>query len=123
MKKRIVSLLMAFCLITMLLPTMTSALDMNAVPTQLEVGGTNIIGGGYWKTTADGGLTTKGASASDYNVAYTAGTRSLTLNNASIKKYSWSRYGVVGYINQAGIWVRTPPRQITSTGEIEQSFR
>ena len=104
MKKRIVSLLMAFCLITMLLPTMTSALDMNAVPTQLEVGGTNIIGGGYWKTTADGGLTTKGASASDYNVAYTAGTRSLTLNNASIKKYSWSRYGVVGYINQAGIW-------------------
>ena len=104
MKKRIVSLLMAFCLITMLLPTMTSALDMNAVPTQLEVGGTNIIGGGYWKTTADGGLTTKGASASDYNVAYTAGTHSLTLNNASIKKYSWSRYGVVGYINQAGIW-------------------
>lgn len=104
MKKRIVSLLMAFCLITMLLPTMTSALDMNAVPTQLEVGGTNIISGGYWKTTADGGLTTKGASASDYNVAYTAGTRSLTLNNASIKKYSWSRYGVVGYINQAGIW-------------------
>lgn len=104
MKKRIVSLLMAFCLITTLLPTMTSALDMNAVPTQLEVGGTNIIGGGYWKTTADGGLTTEGASASDYNVAYTAGTRSLTLNNASIKKYSWSRYGVVGYINQAGIW-------------------
>lgn len=104
MKKRIVSLLMAFCLITMLLPTMTSALDMNAVPTQLEVGGTNIIGGGYWKTTADGGLTTEGASASDYNVAYTAGTHSLTLNNASIKKYSWSRYGVVGYINQAGIW-------------------
>lgn len=104
MKKRIVSLLMAFCLITTLLPTMASALDMNAVPTQLEVGGTNIIGGGYWKTTADGGLTTEGASASDYNVAYTAGTRSLTLNNASIKKYSWSRYGVVGYINQAGIW-------------------
>lgn len=104
MKKRIVSLLMAFCLITTLLPTMTSALDMNAVPTQLEVGGTNIIGGGYWKTTADGGLTTEGASASDYNVAYTAGTHSLTLNNASIKKYSWSRYGVVGYINQAGIW-------------------
>ena len=95
MKKRIVSLLMAFCLITMLLPTMTSALDMNAVPTQLEVGGTNIIGGGYWKTTADGGLTTKGASASDYNVAYTAGTRSLTLNNASIKNGSWSKYGLI----------------------------
>ncbi|MBU5456205.1 hypothetical protein [Oscillibacter sp. MSJ-31] len=104
MKKRIVSLLMAFCLITTLLPTMTSALDMNAVPTLLYVGGTNVIGGGYWKTTADGGLTAEGASASDYNVAYTAGTHSLTLNNASIKKYSWSRYGVVGYINQAGIW-------------------
>ena len=104
MKKRMVSLLLVCCLVLALLPTMASARDMNAVPTLLYVGDTNVIGGGYWKTTADGGLTTEGASASDYNVAYTAGTRILTLNNANIETYTWSRYGVVGYINQAGIW-------------------
>lgn len=104
MKKRMVSLLLACCLVLALLPTMASALDMNAVPTLLYVGDTNVIGGGYWKTTADGGLTKDGASESDYNVAYTAGTRILTLKDANIEKYTWSRYGVVGYINQAGIW-------------------
>ena len=104
MKKRMVSLLLACCLVLALLPTMASALDMNAVPTLLYVGDTNVVGGGYWKTTADGGLTKDGASESDYNVAYTAGTRILTLKDANIEKYTWSRYGVVGYINQAGIW-------------------
>lgn len=103
MKKRMVSLLLACCLVLALLPTMASA-GMFETPTVLEVGGTSIIGGGYWKTTADGKLTTDGASASDYNVAYTAGTKDLTLNNADIKGFSWSRYGVVGRLNQAGIW-------------------
>ena len=103
MKKRMVSLLLACCLVLALLPTMASA-GMFETPKVLEVGGTSIIGGGYWKTTADGKLTTDGASASDYNVAYTAGTKDLTLNNADIKGFSWSRYGVVGRLNQAGIW-------------------
>ncbi len=103
MKKRMVSLLLVCCLLLALLPTAVSA-GMFETPKVLEVGGTSVIGGGYWKTTADGKLTTEGASASDYNVAYTAGTKNLTLNGATIKGYSWSRYGVVGFINQAGIW-------------------
>ena len=103
MKKRMVSLLLVCCLVLALLPTIASA-GMFETPTVLEVGGTSVIEGGYWKTTADGKLTTDGASASDYNVAYTAGTKNLTLNGATIKGFSWSRYGVVGRINQAGIW-------------------
>lgn len=93
MKKRTVSLLLTLCLLLTLLPTVASALDMNAVPTQLEVGGVSIIEGGYWKDDGSGGLVK--ADASDYTVYYKAGTRNLTLNKADIRKVSASRYGLI----------------------------
>ncbi len=93
MKKRTVSLLLTLCLLLTLLPTAASALDMNAVPTQLEVGGVSIIEGGYWKDDGSGGLVK--ADASDYTVYYKAGTRNLTLNKADIRKGSASRYGLI----------------------------
>lgn len=93
MKKRTVSLLLTLCLLLTLLPTVASALDMNAVPTQLEVGGVSIIEGGYWKGDGNGGLVK--TNASDYTVHYEAGTRNLTLNKADIRKGSASRYGLI----------------------------
>ncbi|MCI6606067.1 MAG: hypothetical protein MSC56_09315 [Clostridiales bacterium] len=96
MKKRMVSLLLACCLVLALLPTMASALDMNAVPTLLYVGDTNVIGGGYWKTTADGSLVK--ADAGDYTVYYEANSRNLTLNGADIRNGSSSRYGLINTI-------------------------
>lgn len=101
MKKRTVSLLLTLCLLLTLLPTVASALDMNAVPTQLEVGGVSIIEGGYWKNDGSGGLVK--ADASDYTVYYKAGTRNLTLNKADIRKGSASRYGLI-YTIQAQIF-------------------
>ena len=93
MKKRTVSLLLTLCLLLTLLPTAASALDMNAVPTQLEVGGVSIIEGGYWKDDGSGGLVK--TDASDYTVYYKAGSRNLTLNKADIRKGSASRYGLI----------------------------
>lgn len=101
MKKRTVSLLLTLCLLLTLLPTAASALDMNAVPTQLEVGGVSIIEGGYWKGDGNGGLVK--ADASDYTVYYEAGTRNLTLNGADIRNGSASRYGLI-YTIQAQIF-------------------
>lgn len=61
----------------------------------LAVAGTDVSAGGYWKTTADGGLTATGASASDYNVAYDAARQVLTLQNANLSQYSWINSSVV----------------------------
>ena len=55
-----------------------------SAPTTLTVGGTNVLGGGYWKTNAGGTLTADGASESDYNVKYDSATGTLTLKDATI---------------------------------------
>ena len=83
MKKRTVSLLLT------LLPTVASAAD----PKQVYVSGTNVVDGGYWKVDDGTGELTAGSS-SDYNVAYDASNQTLTLNNATITKPSWSQYGL-----------------------------
>lgn len=67
-----------------------------ANPTTLTVGGTNVLDGSYWKTNADGTLTTDGASAEDYNVYYD-GNGVLTLNNANITGTSSTDYGAAIY--------------------------
>ena len=54
-------------------------------PTTLTVGGTSVLGGGCWKTNADGTLTADGASADNYNVKYDSATGTLTLKDATIK--------------------------------------
>ena len=54
-----------------------------AAPSTLTVGGTSVLGGGYWTTNADGTLTADMASADNYNVYYD-GDGTLTLKDATI---------------------------------------
>lgn len=89
MKKRMVSLLLACCLVLALLPTMASASE----PKYVQVSGTEVSGGGYWKINESTGELTNGSS-SDYNVAYDVSRQTLTLNNATITRSSWSKYGL-----------------------------
>lgn len=56
-------------------------------PAMLYVGETDIVTGGYWKTTAEGKL--EPGSESDYNVYYD-GNGTLTLNNATIQGRGYS---------------------------------
>ena len=80
MKKRFLSLLCVLALCLGLLPITALAAGEDA-PTTLYVGETDIVTGGYWKTTAEGKL--EHGSESDYNVHYD-GNGTLTLNNATI---------------------------------------
>lgn len=89
MKKRMVSLLLACCLVLALLPTMASASE----PKYVQVSGTEVSGGGYWKINESTGELTNGSS-SDYNVGYDVSRQTLTLNNATITRSSWSKYGL-----------------------------
>lgn len=100
MKKRTVSLLLTLCLLLTLLPTVASAAD---VPTKLEVGGTSVVDGGYWRTTSGGELTAVGATKNNYNVAYEAGSGVLKLKNATIRRYSRSPYGLFNRVTQVAI--------------------
>ena len=80
MKKRILSFFCALALCLSLLPPITASA---ANLTNLTVGGTNVLNGGYWTTNADGTLTPDGASADNYNVYYD-GNGTLALDNATI---------------------------------------
>lgn len=79
MKRRILSIFCVLALCLGLLPTVALAGN----PTTLTVGGTSVLGGGYWTTNETGTLTAEGASADNYNVYYD-GDGTLTLNNATI---------------------------------------
>lgn len=100
MKKRMVSLLLTLCMALTLLPATASATDL---PSELYVGDVNVIGGGYWVSDGNGGITAEGATAENYNVYYD-GNHGLTLRNVSITKYGWTRYGMDNYVTRGGMW-------------------
>lgn len=101
MKKRMVSLLLTLCMALTLLPATASATDL---PSELYVGDVNVIGGGYWVSDGNGGITAEGATAEKYNVAYDAAKRSITLRNAVITKCSWTNYGLTGGVTRGGMY-------------------
>lgn len=76
------SRLRLLCLLTALLGLFGAGQTWAGNPTNLTVGGTNALNGGYWKTNADGTLTE--GSADNYNVHYD-GNGTLTLKDATIK--------------------------------------
>lgn len=78
------SRLRLLCLLTALLGLFGAGQTWAGNPTNLTVGGTSVLNGGYWKTNADGTLTADGASADNYNVHYD-GNGTLTLKDATIK--------------------------------------
>lgn len=80
MKKRMLAMLLCMAMVLSLLPAAALAAEDDV----LYVGGTNVIGGGYWKGDGAGGLTA--GSENDYTVWYEPDSSSLTLNNAAITK-------------------------------------
>ena len=108
---RAFSLLLCICMVIPLLPIQVSA--NYEPPTQVVVAGTDVFAGGYWLNDGNGGITSQGASESNYNVAFQKKSDSmyvLTLNGANITQYSQ----VVGKLTvgigsdttrySAGIW-------------------
>lgn len=75
------SRLRLLCLLTALLGLFGAGQTWAGNPTNLTVGGTSVLNGGYWKTNADGTLTE--GSADNYNVHYD-GNGTLTLKDANI---------------------------------------
>ena len=94
MRKKIVSLCMALALCLGLLPV--TALAEGAAPDNLYVGDQvlPVVLDSYWTTSTDGKLITCEAT-NDWNVAYDAGSTTLTLKNATIE-------GVLNDVNTAG---------------------
>ena len=94
MRKKIVSLCMALVLCLGLLPA--TALAEGAAPDNLYVGDQvlPVVLDSYWTTSTDGKLITCEAT-NDWNVAYDAGSTTLTLKNATIE-------GVLNDVNTAG---------------------
>ena len=94
MRKRILSLLCVLALCLGLLPV--TALAEGAAPDNLYVGDQVPPVGrdSYWTTSTDGKLITCEAT-NDWNVAYDAGSTTLTLKNATIE-------GVLNDVNTAG---------------------
>ena len=87
MKKRVLSILLALCMTTCLLGALSTTVSAEA-PTNVYVGGVDVIDGGYWVSDGAGGIKGNGASESNYTVKYASGT--LTLNNAYITKcHGW----------------------------------
>ena len=94
MRKRILSLLCVLALCLGLLPV--TALAEGTAPDNLYVGDQVPPVGrdSYWTTSTDGKLITCEAT-NDWNVAYDAGSTTLTLKNATIE-------GVLNDVNTAG---------------------
>ena len=78
------SRLRLLCLLTVLLGLFGAGQTWAGNPTNLTVGGTSVLNGGYWTTNADGTLTAEMASADNYNVYYDVDSNILTLDNATI---------------------------------------
>lgn len=91
------SRLRLLCLLTALLGLFGAGQTWAGNPTTLTVGGTNVLGGGYWTTDESGTLTPDGASADNYNVYYD-GNGTLTLKDATINGTN-----IIGHVG-AGIY-------------------
>ena len=96
MKKRILSLCMALVLCLGLLPA--TALAAENAPATLIVGGTDVIGGGYWTTNSTTGELTQSSESESWNVHYDTSNNTLTLKNAVItgKSSDSAQYNTVG---------------------------
>ena len=92
MKKRLLSIVLSLCMVLSLLPAVSPMVSA-AAPTAVYVGGVDVVGGGYWLGDGVGGITSVGASASNYSVHYDSATNTLTLNGANITECrEWSTY-------------------------------
>ncbi len=92
MKKRLLSVLLSLCMVLSLLSAVSPMVSA-AAPTAVYVGSINVVGGGYWLGDGVGGITSVGASASNYSVHYDSATNTLTLNGANITECrEWSTY-------------------------------
>ena len=83
MGKKVLSLCMALALCLSLLPA-TALASVEGVPDTLLVGGTNVIGGGYWTTNSTTGELTQSSESESWNVRYDTSNNTLTLKNADI---------------------------------------
>lgn len=98
--KKILSILLVLSMTICLLGALSTTISA-AAATKMYVGGVDVIAGGYWVGDGDGGITSEGASESNYAVKYVPDTGTLTLNNAEITKcYDWAsdRYSAAIYV-------------------------
>ena len=90
--------------LAMVLAVFPAVPALAAAPTTVEVAGTDVSGGGYWKTNADGKL--EEGTQAEWNVCYQSGT--LYLQNAHVsgaKAYGVDNAGAqaVIYANGGGV--------------------
>ena len=92
MKKRLLSVLLALCMLLTMLPTTVFAADSGTVETKVRVCYTNLPSTGevsYWlyqekvdtNGDVDSTITQTGASANNYQVKWEPATSTITLNN------------------------------------------
>ncbi len=105
MKKRLLSVLLALCMLLTMLPTTVFAADSSTVETKVRVCYTDLPSTGevsYWlyqekvdtNGDVDSTITQTGASANYYNVKWEPATSTITLNNINASKVAVNTTGV-----------------------------
>lgn len=92
MKKAMSTILGSLLVVMLVFTTLSYRVNAAWTPDGVYVGGQNVGGGGYWKTTEEGEVVS--GTEEDYNVKYENGN--LTLKNATIKQatsYNWDNSG------------------------------
>ena len=101
MKKRLLSVLLALCMLLTMLPTTVFAVDSSTVETKVSVCNTALPSTGevsYWLyqyTNGKSSITKTGASANYYNVKWEPATSTLTINNISSPKFNTGTRGSI----------------------------
>lgn len=105
MKKRLLSVLLALCMLLTMLPTTVFAADSSTVETKVSVCNTALPSTGevnYWLyqyTNGKSSITKTGASANYYNVKWEPATSTLTINSISSPKFNTGdRWNTVSFI-------------------------
>ncbi len=106
MKKRLLSVLLALCMLLTMLPTTVFAADSSTVETKVSVCNTDLPSTGevsYWLyqyTNSKSSITKTGASANYYNVKWEPETSTLTINSISSPKFNtgdiWNTVSLIG---------------------------
>ena len=106
MKKRLLSVLLALCMLLTMLPTTVFAADSSTVETKVSVCNTALPSTGevsYWLyqyTNGKSSITKTGASANYYNVKWEPATSTLTINSISSPKFNtgdiWNTVSLIG---------------------------
>ncbi len=105
MKKRLLSVLLALCMLLTMLPTTVFAADSGTVETKVRVCYTDLPSTGevsYWlyrekvdtNGDVDSTITQTGASANNYQVKWEPATSTITLNNINASKVAVNTTGV-----------------------------